>query len=50
MTHLLVIIAVIAVIYIYGAIAYYYGFKAWNPFCGCKGATCAPKETPKEKT
>ena len=45
MTYLLIIIAVIAAFYIYGAIANYYGFKNWIPFCGCKGASCAPKKT-----
>jgi hypothetical protein len=46
MTYLLIIIAAIVVIYIYAAIAYYYGFKEWNPFCGgCKGASCAPRKT-----
>jgi len=45
MTYLLIIIAVIAAIYIYAAIANYYGFKNWNPMCGCKGTSCAPKKT-----
>ena len=46
MTYLLIIIAVIAAIYIYAAIANYYGFKAWNPMCGgCKGTTCTPRKT-----
>ena len=45
MTYLLIIIAVIAAIYIYAAIANYYGFKNWYPMCGCKGASCAPKKT-----
>jgi hypothetical protein len=45
MTNLLIIIAAIAAIYIYAAIAYYYGFKDWNPLCGCTGASCAPRET-----
>jgi hypothetical protein len=45
MTILLIIIAVIAAVYIYAAIAYYYAFKDWNPFCGCRGASCAPKKT-----
>jgi hypothetical protein len=45
MTILLIIIAVIAAVYIYAAVANYYGFKNWNPLCGCKGASCAPKKT-----
>jgi hypothetical protein len=46
MTYLLIIIAVIAAIYIYAAIANYYGFKNWTPMCGgCKGASCAPRKT-----
>jgi hypothetical protein len=48
MTNLLIIVlAVITAVYVYAAIAYYYGFKSWNPFCGCTGASCAP---PKETT
>jgi len=46
MTNLLMIIfAVIAAIYIYAAIGYYYAFKNWNPMCGCKGTSCAPRGT-----
>jgi CHASE2 domain-containing sensor protein len=44
MTTLLIIVAVIAAIYIYGAIAFYYGFKNWVPFCGCIGTKCGPKK------
>jgi len=45
MTILLIIIAVIAAVYIYAAIAYYKAFKVWNPLCGCKGTYCGPKQT-----
>jgi hypothetical protein len=40
MTIVFIIAAVVAVIYIYGAVAYYYGFKNWLPVCGCKGREC----------
>ena len=43
MTMLLIIVAIVAAIYIYAAIAYYYGFKNLYPFCGCKGTECSPK-------
>jgi hypothetical protein len=43
MTILLSIAAVAAAIYIYAAVAYYYGFKHWHPLCGCKGAQCEPR-------
>jgi len=42
----LIILAAIAAIYIYAAIAYYYAFKNWIPFCGCKGAECSLRTTP----
>ncbi len=42
MTIVLIIAGIAAAIYIYAAIAYYYGFKNWNPMCGCKGAECNP--------
>jgi len=42
MTILLIIVAIAAAIYIYAAIAYYYGFKNWYPLCGCKGMECRP--------
>ncbi len=37
MTILLIIIAVVAVIYLYATLAFYYGFKNWYPLCGCSG-------------
>jgi hypothetical protein len=41
MTTLLIIIAVVAAIYLYATLAFYYGFKNWYPLCGCsrKGST-----------
>lgn len=46
MINLLIIMAAIAVvIYGYAAIAYYFGFKTWVPFCGCKGASCTSRAT-----
>jgi hypothetical protein len=35
MITLLIIIAVLAVIYLYATLAFYYGFKNWYPLCGC---------------
>jgi len=50
MTILLIILAAIVAIYIYSAVAYYYGFKNWVPFCGCKGAVCSPSKKPAVKS
>jgi len=44
MTIVFIIAAVIAAIYIYAAVAYYYGFKNWAPLCGCRGAECVPRK------
>ncbi len=44
MTIVLIIAAIVAAIYIYAAIAYYYGFKNWYPLCGCKGPECSPRK------
>ncbi len=41
MTILLIIVAIAAAIYIYAAIAFYFGFKNWNPLCGCRGTECS---------
>ena len=35
MITLLIIIAVLAAIYLYATLAFYYGFKNWYPLCGC---------------
>ena len=43
MTIVLIIAAIGAAIYLYAAIAYYYGFKNWYPLCGCKGRECSTK-------
>jgi hypothetical protein len=43
MTTLLIILAIAAAIYGYAAIAFYYGYKNWNPICGCKGKQCSPR-------
>ncbi len=40
MTTFLIIVAVIAAVYIYAAVAYYLGFKNWHPLCGCSGGSC----------
>ncbi len=45
MTILLIIAVIAAAIYIYAAIAYYFGFKNWHPLCGCKGTECSPKRS-----
>ncbi len=47
MTIILSIFAIAAAIYIYAAIAYYYGFKNWHPLCGCKGTQCGLKRPSK---
>ncbi len=46
MTIFLIIVAVAAAIYIFAAIAYYYGFKNWYPLCGCEGPGCGPRRSP----
>ena len=40
MKILLIIAALFAVIYVYAAIAYYYGFKNWYPMCGYRAGKC----------
>ena len=40
MTIVLTVLAILAAVYIYAAVAYYYGFKNWYPVCGCSGAEC----------
>ncbi|MDH4162889.1 MAG: hypothetical protein OEW15_09415 [Nitrospirota bacterium] len=40
----LIIAAAAAAVYIYAAIAFYYGFKNWYPMCGGKSGTCAPRK------
>jgi hypothetical protein len=45
MTIFLTIAAIAAAIYLYAAVAYYYGFKNWFPMCGCKGGKCSPTKT-----
>jgi len=35
MTTLLIIIAIVAAIYLYATLVFYYGFKNWYPLCGC---------------
>jgi len=44
MTTILIIVAIAAVIYIYAAVAFHYGFKNWYPVCGCKGTVCNLKK------
>jgi hypothetical protein len=44
MTTILIIVAIAAVIYIYAAVAFHYGFKNWYPVCGCKGSVCSLKK------
>ncbi len=45
MMTFLIIAAIVAAIYLYGGIAFYYGFKNWYPMCGCKGTQCEPQRT-----
>ncbi len=40
MTTFLIIIAIVAVAYIFAAVTFHYGFKNWYPMCGCKSLTC----------
>jgi hypothetical protein len=44
MTIVLFILAVAVIIYLYAAIAFYYGFRNWIPFCGCGRAACFPRK------
>ncbi len=44
MTIVLIIAAIVAALYIYAAVGYYYGFKNWYPLCGCKRTECSPKK------
>ncbi len=44
MSTFLIIVAVVAAVYIYAAVAHYYGFKNWYPMCGCKGGICETKK------
>lgn len=44
MKTILIIVAIVAAVYIYAAVANYYGFKNWYPMCGRKGAACDPKK------
>jgi hypothetical protein len=48
-THL-IIAAIAAAIYIYAAIAYYYGFKYWYPLCACKGMECRSRRPMEART
>jgi len=50
MTIVLIIVAIVAAIYIYAAVANYYGFKNWYPMCGCKGGTCGIKKPAEDGT
>ena len=47
MNVLLIIAVIFAAIYVYAAIAYYYGFKNWHPLCGCQAGTCGLPQTSK---
>jgi hypothetical protein len=44
MTIILIILAIVAAIYLYAAVAFYYGFKDWMPFCGCASKDCMPRK------
>jgi hypothetical protein len=44
MTIIFIILAVGAVLYLYAAVAFYYGYKNWVPFCGCAGTACSPRK------
>ena len=42
MMTFIIIAAIIAAIYGYAAVAYYYAYKNWYPLCGCEGTVCGP--------
>jgi hypothetical protein len=44
MSIILIILAAAVAIYLYAAVAFYYGFKNWAPFCGCAGTVCGPRK------
>ncbi len=47
MTIALIIFGILAAFYVYAAVAFYFGFKNWVPFCGggCTDAVCGlPKK------
>jgi hypothetical protein len=44
-TIMLIIIAVVAAIYLYATLAFYYGFKNWYPLCGTKSSQCRRGES-----
>ncbi len=48
MKTFLIIAAIIAAVYLYGGIAFYYGFKNWYPLCGC-GKKCEAKRVNKKQ-
>ena len=45
MTIVLILVAIVGAVYLYAALAYYYGFKNWYPLCGCKGTGRGPKRS-----
>jgi len=47
MTTFLIIATIAAGVYIYALIAFYYGFKNWNPMCGCNSGKC---DLPRHRT
>ncbi len=40
MAIFLIVAGIVAAIYLYAALAYYYGLKNWNPLCGCRDTEC----------
>lgn len=44
-TIMLIIIAVVAAIYLYATLVFYYGFKNWYPLCGTKSSQCRRGES-----
>ncbi len=49
-TIILIIIGVVAAIYVYATLAFYYGFKNWYPLCGTKSSQCRRGDSPTVKT
>jgi len=48
MLFVLIIAVIAAAVYAYAAIAYYYNFKHWNPFCNCGSGACSLKDAPQK--
>lgn len=50
MTIFLTILIIAALIYLYAALAYYYGFKNWHPMCGGRNGVCAARKASQKES